>query len=69
MLLTGQAQAGCRILAGRGDRVGGKLLEGGWSQGGMTNHDATARRWLPRQPGRGRWRAEGVLGRPGFLEK
>ena len=35
----------------------------------MTNQDATARRWLPRQLGQGRWRVEGVLGRPGFLEK
>ena len=66
MLLTGQE--GCGSLAGRGDHVCGKLLEGRWSQAGMTNQDATARTWLPRQLGQGRWRVEGVSGRPGFLE-
>lgn len=63
-----QNQEGCGSLEG-GDRGGGKLLEGRWSQGRMTNQDDAARRWLPRWLCQGRWKAEGVPGRLSFLEK
>lgn len=33
---VGQTQEGVGVWGG-GDHVGGKLLEGRWSQGGMTN--------------------------------
>lgn len=61
-----QTQEGCRSPGGSA-RVGGKLPEGRWSQGGMTNQDDTAKRRLPRPrcwtPGQGRWRDPEAPGR------